>query len=172
LNDKAVLLALEKISKNTGEDEDDEIFTLEREFNIKITEDEVSTLRDVLINESVWIWVLKPYTSKDYEKEKLHLIKCSLSADKFLKKKELDGRFFIKYLERIILSRVHDSIFEDLLEEHEIEYKNLTKSEWEDIIASKQFKKAEIQVAREFIASKLSKKCEAHFFYKSIEDDN
>lgn len=158
-NVEDILLVLEKIAKKTGEDEDDYIYDLERQFDIKITEKEVSSLREILRAECIWIWVLKPFNQKDFkvEKEYLYFIKHQPpnSINKFVKKKKLDGKYYIKYPKYIMLSNVQDYIFEHLFEEYGINYDDFAEIEWEGIITSKQFKSAEIQVARELIANEI-----------------
>ncbi len=158
-NIESILFVLEKIARSTGEDEDDDIFTLENEFNIKIKEEEIPSLRDVLKNECIWIWVLKPYNQKDYKSEKnnLHFIKHQYpgSINQLVKKEKLDGKDYIRYPKYVMASRVHDYIFECFLEDYGVKYEDFRESEWEVIITSKEFKLAELQVARELIAVDL-----------------
>lgn len=153
---EAIKLALEKIAKNTGEDEDAFICDLEDQFDIKITGEEVSSFRESLRAEHIWIWVLKPFNQEDYEVEKknLYFINGQHPApnNQFVKKERLVGKDYIKYPKYTLLSRVQDYIFERLLEEFGIKYEHFTESEWEDILASKEFKRAELQAAREIIA--------------------
>lgn len=156
---KDVILILEKIARNIGEDEDDTIYQLNSEFDIRITEEQVLSLKTTLKSEWIWIWVLKPFKQKDYEVEKRNLYfinpLCPDSVDKYVKKQKVDGKYFIKYIKGVILSNVHDYIFECLFEEYGINYEDLTKRKWEGVITSKQFKAAEIQAARELIAFEI-----------------
>ncbi len=174
-NVEDILLALEKIAKKTGEDEDDYIYKLESKFDIKITEKEISSLREILRAESIWIWVLKPFSQKEFKVEKkyLYCIKHQQpnSINKFIKKKKLDGKYYIKYPKYIILSNVQDYIFEHLLEEYGINYDDFAESEWEGIITSKQFKSAEIQVARELIAIEIYHKVSKQLRITEIEEN-
>lgn len=157
-----ILLALEKIAKKTGEDEDEFICDLENQFDIRITEEEVSSLREALRAEYMWIWILKPFNQRDYKIEKEHLnfinIQHPYSINVFVKKKKLDGKYYIKYPKYIMLSRVQDYIFERLFEEYGIKYEDFTESDWEDIISSKKFKVTELQSARELIAYEIHHK--------------
>ncbi|MFX1570406.1 MAG: hypothetical protein ACFFCV_18750 [Promethearchaeota archaeon] len=152
-----VLLALEKIVRKTGEDEDEIICDLDEQYNIKITEEELSSsLRESLSEEHIWIWVLKPFNKEKFkaEKKSLHSIKYDnqISINKLVRKEKIDGKYYIKCPKYILLSRVDDNIFECLLEDHGIKYEDLPRSEWETIICSKEFRQAQIQVARELIA--------------------
>jgi len=156
---KDIFLVLEKIARNTGEDEDDTIGELNREFDIIITEEQVLSLKTTLKSEWIWIWVIRPFNQKDYEVEKRSLYFVNHydpdSVNKYVTMQKVDGKDFIKYSGGILLSNVHDYIFERLYEEYGINYKGFTESKWEGVITSKQFKAVEIQAARELIAIKI-----------------
>ncbi|MFX1568986.1 MAG: hypothetical protein ACFFCV_11545 [Promethearchaeota archaeon] len=156
-----ILIALEKIAKKTGEDEDDSICDLKNQFNIRIAE-EASSLRESLGGKHIWIWILKPYNKKDLytERYNLRFIKFQLSSSiyKIVRKEKVEGKYYIKYPKYILLSDVQDAIFERLYEEHGIKNKDFTEIEWEDILCSMEFKYAEIQMARELIAQEYHHK--------------
>lgn len=177
-NYEEVLLVLEKIARDTGEDEAGCIYHLENEFNLKIMEERVEPplpLRPLLKLELIWVWVLKPYNPKEYETRReylySHILHRSYSVDKYVMRQKIDGKYYIKYPESAILSVVQEYIFEQLLEDYGIELSNFTKSEWEDIITSKQFKKAEIQVARELIANNLLSKYQQNLIISNDKNE-
>lgn len=147
-----ILFMLNKIARNTGELEDDSIYNLESQFNIYITEEEVSQLR----NREIWIWIIKPFNIDDYENEKrrLDLKDLSYPIDNLTKKQQLNGKYYIKYPERIPYYSVNDNLLGDLLRMCQV-CEGLTGQEWEVIKKTSQWKDAEIQIARELIAKKI-----------------
>jgi len=153
---EGILLALEKIARKTGEDEDDFISELERHFDIIITEEEVLLLKEVLRFEHVCIWVLKPFSQTGFleKKEVFYFVKRQVPnlLNILVMKKEINGSHYIQYPRYVMLSAIQDSIFEELLEDHGINYYDFTENEWEDVLTSNQYKSTVIQIARELIA--------------------
>lgn len=145
-----IFLSLEKIARDTGEDEYEIIFQLAKEKGIHIT----NKITPSLSFNQITIWVLKPYSDEEYQKLKLlfnsqfpsHLV------DTILYMIEKDGVSYINYPEFIEIWQVHSDIFEVLNEEHGIICDELNEIEWLEIFNTKIWRSAMIQTARELVA--------------------
>lgn len=148
-NLEKIILALERSARALGQEEDEEIVRLEQDRNIIITKEKL-----LFQNQYIWIMVMKPYTEEDFElvKQQLDFPNFSHLADKYIIKCQLDGIEYIKYPERIEVRKVHDNLFDDLINSTRI-CKSLTEAEWEIITGTVQWQMAEIQIARELIAN-------------------
>lgn len=147
---------MEKIARETGEDEYEIIFLLIKEKGIHITD----IITPSLGLNQITIWVLKPYIEEEYQKLKLffssrfpyHLI------DSFLLRVEKDGLSYIKYPELIEISQVYDDIYEVLKEEHGIKCDELNEVEWTEIYGTEKWRSCMNQTAREIVAYNIKYK--------------
>ncbi len=153
-----LILSLEKIAKSTGEDEDDNIHLLEQEFQVFIDKNEILDLR----GSAIWIYITKPCNSIIYQSVRdkfMSLLPLALIPEdllrKYVKKVNMNGKSYVKYPERVEIWQIYESINQDLGEDHEFPIEKLSESEWAKIYCSPEWKKAEVQVAREIIAANL-----------------
>lgn len=148
-NDK-ILLSLEKIARDTGEDEYEIIFQLAKEKGINITNENTPSLS---FNQMT-IWVLRPYDVEKYKRITLYFFSRfpSYLVDAILHKIEKDGKSYIKYPAFIDNWQVFDDIFEVLKEEHGILDSELNEIDWSEIFNTRIWRSAVIQTARELIA--------------------
>lgn len=145
-----IFLSLEKIARDTGEDEYEIIFQLAKEKGINITYKITPSLR---FNQ-ITIWVLRPYSDEEYQKLRIFFISRfpSYLVDTILHKIEKDGISYINYPEFVENWQVNDDIFEVLNEVHGIRCSELNEIEWSDIFNTKIGRSAMIQTARELVA--------------------
>lgn len=149
-----IQLALEKLARETGEDEYESIITLEELLDIKITYEEFKELN----GRNIWIWIIEPFIKKILQSLKKEKIENKILKKEYIKIFEgLNGQL-IKYPENIQVCLVHKDIFELMEAEHNINNKFFNCYEWEKIQNTELWNKAEIQIARELIADKLIKK--------------
>ena len=151
---KTIESALEKISRDTGEDEYDSIIDLEMKFNIWITKEKIETLN----GRQIWIWVIEPFEEQTLTNIKEYLKKLNLPLSEFIETVEFHQEKYIKYPEKAAICAIHKDILEIMKNEHGITGNYLKCYEWEQIQNSELWKKAEIQITRELIADKLMKK--------------
>ncbi|MFX1568106.1 MAG: hypothetical protein ACFFCV_07040 [Promethearchaeota archaeon] len=151
---KEVLLALEKIARKTGEDEDDYIWSLENEYNIKVTEVETKTNRFG----STALWVVLPIScvlhlpiGRDIRDKNMPLE----NAETIMKKIEKDGKNFVKYAYPIGITSISDTIFEILKNQYGIMENFLTPEEWGKVYDSEEWVNAKLQIGRELIAEEI-----------------
>ncbi len=147
-----VLEGLKGIARTRGEEEDDTISELKEYYDIDITEEEVTSLR----GGDLWMYVIKPFKEDEYDKEK-ELFKNkipSVNIGDYIKKIEKNGKFYIKYPEYVDIRRIQNKISEDLKEKYRIDEEH-EDINWDKIFSSKEWKVAEIQVARELIGIRL-----------------
>ncbi|MCK4381483.1 MAG: hypothetical protein KAW51_10125 [Candidatus Lokiarchaeota archaeon] len=144
-------IALNKIARETGENEYDPIFILEKQCNIKVEFQEVGELR----GRNIWIWVIIPYKEEISVILEQKLIKYNLPLSDYLQILYVNKLKYIKYPEKIEVCRVQKEIDEILKEEHDITDYFLKSNEWEQIQNSDTWIKAQVEIAREFVADKL-----------------
>ncbi len=142
-----ILLSLEKIARSLGGDEDQNIFLVEDNQKIIITEEKAPTNS----SNRIAIWVLESYENEKY----ISLKEGKIYNNNLIQKTMINRKEFLKYPIEIELSRVFNDIAEDLKEEHGIRLGDLTEEEWERIQDTEIWKKCEVQVAREIIAKGL-----------------
>jgi len=147
-------IALNKIARETGENEYDPIFILEKQNNIKVEFQEVGELR----GRNIWIWVIIPYKEEISVLLEHKLIKYNLPLSDYLQILYVNKLKYIKYPEKIEVCRVQKEIDEILKEEHDITDYFLKSNEWEHIQNTKKWEKTQIQITRELIADKFLKK--------------
>lgn len=147
-------LALEKIARDTGEDEDEFLFRLREEFKIVIEFEEIQELK----RRNIWIWVTLPYSKHIMTFLENKLSEFNLSLLDYLKAFNSSKQKLIKYPEKVEICRVDKEVYEILREEHDLNSRYLTDYEWEKIHYTETWRKAQIQIAREFIAEKLLEK--------------
>lgn len=146
-----IIIALNKIARDTGELEYDSIYFLESKLKINITFKEICELR----GRYIWVWVIRPLDEKllIYLERKLARLNLPfLNYLKIFKYKKLN---YVKYPEEIETCRVSKEIFEILREQHGLTDNSF---EWEKIQNTKTWLIAQTQVTREFIADKILKK--------------
>lgn len=146
-------IALNKISRDTGEDEFETIVSLEEINDIRITSKETSHR----ITNQIGIMILEPFDDMKYENIKNSYMSNSIFNlfKKYVKILILNEKVYIEYPIFIDISIVHDELFEDLKEEHCIISDNFSESQWEQLQNTELWRKAEIQVSREIIGNKL-----------------
>lgn len=144
-------LALEKIGRDTGEDEYEHISILEEELGIKIEFEEIERLK----GRYIWIWVIIPYKEEISVLLEQKLIKYNLPLSDYLQILYVNKLKYIKYPEKIEVCRVQKEIDEILKEEHDITDYFLKSNEWGQIQNSDTWIKAQVEIAREFVADKL-----------------
>ncbi|GAI90568.1 unnamed protein product [marine sediment metagenome] len=151
-----LLLGLEKVARNTGEDEYDLIFFLANEDGIHIT----NIITPSFFSNQIAVGVLKPYTEEEYKRLKLYFISRfhSYLLDELLNKFEKGGVSYIRYLEFIDNWQVYSDIFEVLNEEHGIKSNQFNEIEWLEIFDTKEWKSCFIQTARELVANNIKYK--------------
>ncbi len=146
-----IIIALNKIARDTGELEYDSICFLESKLKINIMFKEICELR----GRYIWVWVIRPLDEKlliYLEKKLARLNLPFLNYLKIFKYKKLN---YVKYPEEIETCRVNKEIFEILREQHGLTDNSF---EWEKIQNTKTWLIAQTQVTREFIADKILKK--------------
>ena len=152
---ETVLLGLEKIARETGEDEYELIFSLAFEKGIIITE-EISSL---LFYNHISVWILKPFVKEEFEASRSAWISRYPShlVDINLQKIEKNRRLYIKYPENIEIYRIYDDLFDVLTEEHGIECDDINEAEWKEIKDTDIWKSSVFQTARELVAFRMKK---------------
>lgn len=144
-----IKIALRKIAREIGEEEDPNIQLL-AEKGIWVSKEEIVNFS---CRHRVF-FILEPFQEQKYEelrKELENLLLYSKPED-LISVMRKNGKNFMKFpylVEDIVIS---DNIYDDLEEEHEINCKNYTEKDWEEIKKLESWKKCERQVAREIIA--------------------
>lgn len=151
-----VLIALEKIARETGEDECEDIFLLAFKKGITISNEISSSL----LYYDIAVWVVKPF-----DKEEFEIIKSALNSrfpsclvDNILHKIEENNKFYIKYPVNIQIYKIDEDIFEVLTEEHGIDCNKINEDEWGEIKKTEIWKSAIFQTARELVAYNIKNK--------------
>lgn len=147
---KESLLCLEKIARETGEDEYDAISQLEQ-IGIQITQDETSPFR---ANQKA-IWIVEPFDKFRYERARKEFTFCAPShlIEKYVQKVEKDGKLYLKYPQNVELSLINENIREILKNEYCIKDDDLTEIEWLNLHTTEEWKRCEKQIARELISN-------------------
>ena len=148
-----VIIALNKIARDTGEHEYESLIKLEKEFNIIVKSEDIKELR----GRYIWVWIIRPFNENSHGFLARKLKKLNLPLENYLKVTNFNNNKII-YPEIIENCRVHKEICEILKEQHKINSSYLEDFEWERIQNSKTWIKAQIQITREFVADKLLKK--------------
>ena len=150
------LLSLEKIARDTGEDEYEIIFQLAKEKGIHIT----NKITPSISFSQITIWVLRPYSDEEYQNLRLFFTSRFPShlIDTILLRAEKDGIPYISYPEFIENWQVYDDIFEVLNEEHGIKCGELNEAEWAEIYGTEEWRSCMIQTAREIVAYNIKYK--------------
>lgn len=144
-------LALLKIARKTGEDEDYYIFYL-KDISIEILEEKIE-----FTGRFIRVYISEPYNEHRHNQ----LLNSSHIEQNLVSIFNLNGREFIKYPIQIERYKVEHEIFEDLKEEHNsIKDTDLNEDEWISIQDSNLWKECQIQVFRELIARKIIKQFE------------
>lgn len=151
-----IFLVLDKICRNTGEDEDDNIIDLENYADMRITDEEIEEIR----GREIWIWIIEPMNEDLLKYIKKKLENYNFSISKYMKKFEQDGIKYIKYPKKIDICAVRKDIFEIMKEEHGIKSSDLKCYEWAYLQETEIWRRTEVQVAREIIADQMIK----HYF--------
>jgi len=144
-----IKIALRKIAREIGEEEDPNIHLL-AENGIWVSNEEI-------VNFSCrhrGFFILEPFQEQKYEdlrKELENLLLYSKPED-LISVMRKNGKNFMKYPYLVEDNVISDNIYDDLEEEHEINCKNYTEKDWEEIKKLESWKKCERQVAREIIA--------------------
>ena len=146
-----VNLALNKIARDLGENEYESIYILEKQNNIKVEFQEVGELR----GRNIWIWVIIPYSKESLELVRGKVCKFDIPLLEFIKNFYIFNQKFIKYPEKVESCRVNKEIFGLLKEMHGISSSYFKDYEWEQIQNSDTWIKAQVEIAREFVADKL-----------------
>jgi len=146
-------IELNKISRNTGEDEFDLIHSLKEKRDICITFEEIFPR----VNNKVGIFILEPFSDKKY-KEIKEFYKSNYIPNlfkKYVKTITKNDRIYLRHPILVNISRINDEIIEDLKEEHGIVNSKFSEIQWEQIQNTESWRITEIQVAREIIATNL-----------------
>jgi hypothetical protein len=115
-------LALEKITRVTGEDEHEFLFMLEEEFKIKIEFDDIQELK----GRNIWIWVILPYAKHIMTFLKNKLGEFNLYLLDYLKTFNFSEQKLIKYPEKVEICRINKEIYGILREEHDLNSRKIT----------------------------------------------
>lgn len=147
-------LGLRKIARNTGEDEDPNIFLL-LENKIRVIKEEI----DFFSCRHKIFYIIEPYKENKYKEIKKAMYKAipNIQTKDYLGVFIKNGLKYMKYPLLVQKWKVASSIFEDLKFEHNIKNEDFTEDEWIEIQNSDAWKKTENQVAREIIAFELCK---------------
>ena len=147
-------LGLRKIARNTGEDQDPNIFLLLGN-KIRVTKEEIDFFR----SSHKIFYIIEPYKENKYKEIKKAIPKAipNIQTNDYLYVFIKNGLKYMKYPLLIQKWKVASSIFEDLKFEHNIKNEDFTEDEWIEIQNSDTWKKTENQVAREIIAFELCK---------------
>ena len=153
------LIELEMISKQSGEDEDEYINTLQDECDVIITDEIAPSFR---ANQTA-LYVREPYTKELFDKM---INEWSLHAPSHFTEEYIaivegaendKNKKYIVYPQSVEKSEIWDNITDDL-NARGVKGNDLTEEEWEKIVYTKSYKEAEKQVAKELIARHLTKR--------------
>ena len=152
---KEIKIALDKIARETGEDEDPNIHLL-AENGIWVSKEEI----EFFCCRHRGFFIIEPFQEQKFEElrkkfENLFLYSKPEDLISVMWKK---GKKFMKYPYLVEDYVISDNIYEDLEEEHEINCTNYTEKAWEEIKKLESWKKCEAQVTREIIALNICDK--------------
>ena len=150
-----IKIALLKIAREIGEDEDPNIQLL-AEKGIWVSKEE-------FVNFSCrhrGFFILEPFQEQKYEelRKKLENLLLYSKPEDLISVMRKNGKSFMKYPYLIEDYVISDNIYDDLEEEHEINCKNYTEKDWEEIKKLESWKKCKAQVTREIIALNICDK--------------
>jgi len=144
-----IKIALDKIARETGEDEDPNIQYLAI-FEVSITKEE-------FVNFScrqTGFFIIEPFLEQKYEelRKELEELFHYYKPEELISVMRKNGKNFMKYPYLVEDYVISNNIYEDLEEEHEINCTNYSEKDWEEIKRLESWKKCEDQVTREIIA--------------------
>ena len=127
---KEIKIALYKIAREMGEDEDPNIQNLTN-FGVTITKEEI-------VNFSCrhrCFFITEPFQEQKYEELRKELENSFLYSklEDLISVLWKNGKKFMKYPYKVEEYVISDNIFDDLEEEHEIKWTNYTEKDWEEI---------------------------------------
>ena len=146
---------MRKIAREIGEDEDPNIQLL-AENGIWVSKEEI-------VNFSCrhrGFFILEPFQEQKYEelRKELENLLLYYKPEDLISVMRKNGKNFMKYPYLVEYNVISDNIYDDLEEEHEINCKNYTEKDWEEIKKLESWKKCEVQVTREIIALNICDK--------------
>ena len=103
----------------------------------------------------IWVWVIRPFDENLLINLVRKLTKLNLPLLNYLKIFNNKKVNYVKYPEKVETFRVSKEIFEIMREQHELTDNSF---DWEKILNTKAWLKAQIQITRELIADKILKK--------------
>jgi hypothetical protein len=151
-NINEIKIALDKIARETGEDEDPNIQNLIF-FGVTITKEEIVNFGC----HHRFFFIVEPFQEQKYEELRKELE----NGLPYPKPEDLisviweNGKKFMKYPYKVKDYEISDNIYDDLEAEHQIDCTNYTENAWEEIKKLESWKKCERQVAREIIALEI-----------------
>jgi len=144
-----IKIAIDKIARETGEDEDPNIQYLAN-FGVSITKEEFVNLSC----RQRGFFIIEPFQEQKCEDLRRELEELFLyyKPEELISVMRKNGKNFMKYPYLVEDYVISDNIYDDLEEEHEINCTNYTEKDWEEIKKLESWKKCEAQVTREIIA--------------------
>ena len=144
-----IKIAIDKIARETGEDEDPNIQYL-ASFGVSITKEEFVNLSC----RQRGFFIIEPFQEQKCEDLRRELEELFLyyKPEELISVMRKNGKNFMKYPYLVEDYVISDNIYDDLEEEHEINCTNYTEKDWEEIKKLESWKKCEAQVTREIIA--------------------
>ncbi len=157
--------ALSKICRDMGEDEDINIVFLQKDCDIIITHTTIQ------ISDPNYLAVL---VEEPFSMDLLNKIRTDFRGflhyyQKHIKIIPNDDICYIKYPKIIRLYEIDEDIFEMLENEHDIPDSYLDDYQWEELLNSELWKKAQTQIAREIIAYKFKNEISVDPIMDAIE---
>lgn len=143
------LHCLEIIAKKGGQDEDEYIYLIDEENDIKVLEKGATVDGDGV---SVCVWVIEPYDAKRHLELGYTPLSRSVSVV------DLKGSKYIKHKICRSVSIIANEINDDLEAKCEIENDDLSEEQWFELRREEDYKYAQIQVARELVAKDIAEK--------------
>ncbi len=143
-NFKKVEIALKKIARNTGENEEDSIFYL-RQNNIEFLDNHL-----VFEGRFMSIFIIEPYNRK-----RIQHSQSLFDYSKFFYFLYRDNLAFFIYQISLEIYLINQEIFDRLKENHNIESTEFTEEEWIILQNSVSWKSCQIEIFKEMMASKI-----------------
>ncbi len=150
---KEALLLLEKIARETGEEEEEVIFELKEEHGVTIGEKEIRGLT----SGKIFIMIIRPFNVKSYriKKKNLESELSEVLTEKFTDTIKINGRLYFKCPEIVEQWCAYEEIFERMKATLGEDYYKLTGEQWAELEQKKEWRQALVQIAREIIAQKI-----------------
>ena len=147
-----IKIALRKIAREIGEEEDPNIQLL-AENGIWVSKEEI----EFFSCRHRGFFILELFQEQRYGelKKDLEGLLFYSKLEDLISVMRKNGKIFMKYPYLVEDNVISDNIYDDLEEEHEINCKNYTEKDWEEIKKLESWKKCERQVARELIALEI-----------------